>query len=86
MLTKILPLDYLEQIWRRGNQNNQIGLYICLKPVWKKKLRQKCSVIRRIKCQHLKIIGVVLLLLEGISEWCCREGSDWILKSSYRPK
>lgn len=88
MVTKILPLDYLEKIWRRGNQNIRIGLYICLKPVWKKKKKsgQKCSVIRRIKCQHLKKVGVVLLLLEGISEWCYIENSDWILKSSCRLK
>ena len=60
MVSKTYLLEYLEKLWRRGNQNNQISVYICLKLVWeKKKSRQRSSVIR-IKCQHLKIIGVCI--------------------------
>ena len=37
MVSKTYPLEYLEKLWRRGNQNNQISVYICLKLVGRKK-------------------------------------------------
>lgn len=44
------------------------------------------SSVVRIRCQHLKVAGVAFLLLEEVNEWCCRENTDWNLKSSYRLK
>ena len=60
MVSKTYPLEYLEKLWRRGNQNNQISVYICLKLVWEKKMSRQRSSVIRIKCQHLKIVGVCI--------------------------
>lgn len=63
MVIKTSPREYLEKI-RRGNQNNQIDFYVCLTLVWEKSQGKKKSVIRRIKCQYLKIVGRVPVMAQ----------------------